>query len=189
MTQTTDEIVIGLDGKVLAAPVGSTVPDDVTTAWDGAWYDLGYTTEDGIRLTAAKTTNEIRGWPSPEVLRRWIDTRDLMASMTLRQFNGDNLLTALGGGTIEETSVDSDVFRYTPPDADDEGEFMLGVEWVDGDYTYRMFFRRGVVDDDVEIPVNRQDSVNLPISYKAIKPGTGATFELLTDDPAFDPAA
>lgn len=185
--QNTDEIFVGLAGQVYAAPVGATAPTDLAAAWDAAWIDLGFTTEDGVTLTDSKTLSEKRGWPSPHVLRRWVQTRDFMAAFTLVQFNAENLIRALGGGLVEEPSTG--VFSYSPPDDDDLGQFALGIEAVDGSRIYRFIIPSGVVDEAVEIPINRQDSTELPVSFKAQVPSAGSIYTMLTNDAAFDPGS
>lgn len=180
--QTTEEIVVGLAGHVYAAPVGTAAPTTVTTAWGAGWVDLGFTSEDGITMTEAKTLNEKRGWPSPRVLRRWIATRDFNVSFTLIQFNTANLIRALGGGTVTEVVG---VFTYAPPTDEELGEFALGVEWQDGADIYRLVVPEGLPGDNVDIPVNRSDSIMLPFNYMATVPGTGIPYQIITNDASF----
>lgn len=192
--QTTEEIVVGLAGQVYAAPVGTAAPTTVATAWGAGWVDLGYTSENGITMTEAKSLNEKRGWPSPRVLRRWIATRDFNVAFTLIQFNTANLIRALGGGTVTEgttggtTPTPTGVFTYEPPTDEELGEFALGVEWQDGADIYRLVVPEGLPGDNVDIPVNRSDSIMLPFNYMATVPGTGVPYSIITNAAAFNAA-
>lgn len=183
MAQDATEIVVALGGHVYLAGVGNTVPTTTATAWPAGWADLGYTSEDGITINFSQTYNEKRGWPSPDVLRTWINQRDFSVAFSLIQFNSATLITALSGGTVDVVS--GSIFRYTPDDGDTPHEFALGIEWSDGADIYRLIIRRAMVSEPVSFQVNRQDSVDLPVTAKALVPSSGLMWEIITNDADF----
>lgn len=183
MAQDATEVVVGLGGHVYVAGVGNTVPTTTATPWPAGWHDLGYTSEDGLTINFSQTFNEKRGWPSPDVMRTWINQREFSVGFTLIQFNSKSLILALGGGTVDV--VTGSIFRYTPDDGDTPSEFALGCEWTDGADIYRLIVRRAMVSEPVSFVVNRQDSVDLPITAKAMVPTSGLMWEIVTNDADF----
>lgn len=183
MTTNASELVVGANGSVHVAPLGTPVPTDPTTAYDAAFKDLGFNTEAGVKLRDAKTMQEIKGWQSFYTIRRIITARDLLITFSLMQWNEDTVPLAFGGGTI--TATGGGVHKYTPPAPQTIDERMLGVDWVDGTKHYRLLVFRGMVTDAVETELTRQKESDLPIAFGLTADGVTDPWLLYTDDPAF----
>ena len=52
----------GLTGKVWAAPIGTPLPTDATTALDAAFVDLGYISADGVKQVPDRSTTDHKAW-------------------------------------------------------------------------------------------------------------------------------
>ena len=185
MAQDPRQIRVAVGGGDIAfAPVGSRLPEDVTTALDPAFVIGGYTTEDGATYSYTPEITEIRSWQSKTATRILLTGADVTARFSLQQQNAENLQFALGGGTIE--TVRPGLYKYTFP-ADDATleENALVIVWKDGSFDFRLVLPRGAVSEGVESQVNRSDASLLPVTFRALG-GPGNTPYLLTNDPAYE---
>lgn len=186
-----DEVRVGVTGNLYYAPQGSTAPDDVATAWDAEWVDLGYLSEDGFVITPTTDSSDIMVWQSLASVRKLMTSRTLELKYTLMQHDAETFKLAMGGGDIVASGVAPDeVYTYTAPGAGDVDERMFGLEWRDGPLTYRFVFPRGVVTDVGDIGFLRTDAVKfeLTTSVLAVDDVT-PLFTYITNDAAFAAAA
>lgn len=185
MSKDTNEIVVGANGSVRVAPLDATEPASIDVAFSGDWTDLGYTSEDGVTVTDAKTVEDIPVWQLFYPARKIVTSRDFMAAFVLRQFSGAQVEFAFGGG---EVTVNGEGFRYTPPSPEDLDIRKLAVEWLDGDKTYRLIVTQGIVTENVETKLVRNAAADLPITFGGIGQAGIALWYLDTDDPTFSEA-
>lgn len=176
MAQDATEVVVGANGDVFVAPVGSNLPVDVDDPLDTAFSEaLGFTSEDGVTATDGKTTTNIGAWQSFYPLRTIVTERNFSVAFVLRQWNQDTVSLAFGGGTFEATGSFT---KYTPPDPSVIDERVLVVDWADGDDHYRLVVPRCTVSEDVATQVTRTNAADLPITMTVLAPAEG-------DDPWF----
>jgi hypothetical protein len=186
MAKDTDQIVVGANGTIRVAPVATADPADVAAAWPAGWVDLGYTSEDGVTFTDARTLEAIPVWQLLYPARRVVTERDATVAFTLRQFSRDQVVFAFGGGdVVEDPPAASGNFRYTPPAPEVIDERRLGVEWLDGDKTFRLILPRGIVTENVETKIVRTAATDLPITFGILGVDGVDPWYLLTDDPDF----
>ena len=183
MSKSTDQIIVGANGTVRVAPVGATEPADISAAWDAAWTDLGYTSEDGVKFRDTKSVESIPVWQLFYPARRVISERDFMVEFALRQFAGSQVEFAFGGGAVTEDAAGK--YRYSPPAPEVIDDRALGIEWLDGDYSFRLIVPRGMVSEDVETQLARATAADLPITFGVIGEDGVEPWYLLTDHPAF----
>lgn len=169
-----DEVFIGGAGHVYVAPVGSTEPTDTTTAWDAAWVELGYTTDEGVTITPGKTITDIPAWQSRYPVRRLVTAETFETNFSLLQWNEDTLSLAFGGGTWT-----GDVF--TPPAAGSVDERALGIEATDGDKTTRIIIPRGIVSTVGGIQVVKTAANPIPITFGALGTAGQDPFSIIAD--------
>lgn len=180
-----DEIVVGSNGSIFTAPTGTAIPASIAVALGEAWVDAGYVTEDGVTFTDGKSLESIRAWQSLYDLRKVVSSKEATAAFSLMQWSGDNVKRAFGGGDIAEIVADSGNFRYTPPAPESIDEFMLAIEWVDGDKDYRLIFPKGMVSENVEVNITRTAAGLLPITFSILGEDGEDPWILDTNDPAF----
>src|SRR5207248_4431686 len=99
-----------------------------------------YTTEDGVKLSLSRNVADVRASQSFYPVRRIVTSIDIQAEFTLEQWNTENLLVALGGGTITEPS--NNIFKYTPPAESAIAEYALLTRTVDGSKVYLWAYTR-----------------------------------------------
>lgn len=185
-----DEIVVGANGSIHVAPVGTAAPADPVEAYGAGWVDLGYASEDGVTLTVSKELGTVDVWQSFFPGRRMVTGRDLAAAFVLRQWNEGNIVLAWGGGEVTHVVADGppavvEHWRYEPPAPEDVDERTLAVDWVDGTKHYRLIIVRGMVTENVETKLAKADAADLPITFGIIGEDGVVPWFLLTDDPAF----
>lgn len=183
MAQTTSEILVGADGSIHVAAVGTTAPTTPTASYAGGWAELGFASTEGVKVHDGKTLEEINVWQSFYAVRRIITAREFTASFQLAQWNADTVALAFGGGEV--TSPSGGVFKYTPPDPQTLDERALGIDWQDGSKDYRLIIPRGIVQDAVDTDVSRSAAALLPIVFGVITDGSTDPWYLLTNDPSF----
>lgn len=156
-----DEVFIAGGGHVYIADIGATEPTDTTSAWDGDWTELGYTTDAGVTITPSQTITDIPAWQSRYPVRRIVTAETFDVSFGLLQWNQDTLSLAFRGGTWI-----GDV--YTPGEAGVVDERALGIEAIDGDKITRIIIPRGMVTDVGGINLVRTGANPLPITFSAL---------------------
>lgn len=186
MGKDTDEIVVGANGTVWTAAVGTVAPVDQAAAPGVGWTDLGYTSEDGLTFNDSKTLEVIRVWQLFHAARRIVTERDTTMSFVLRQWNADTVPFAFGGGTLTEPTPGN--YKFVPPDPEDVGEKALMLDWVDGTKHYRLIIPRGTVTEAIESNLVRTAAADLPIGFGVLGSDGVDPWTLLTDDPAFEVA-
>lgn len=185
MAKETDEIVVGANGTVRVAPVGTAVPVGIAASYAGTWIDLGYTSEDGVTVRNSRTTVEIPVWQLMYAARRAVTGRDFTVAFVLRQWNESIVPFAFGGGSIATTAGPPAYYTYTPPDPEDLDERALSVEWTDEAKTYRLHIPRGIVTENVETKIARANAADLPITFGVVGADGVTPWTLITNDPAF----
>lgn len=185
MPQDSDEILVAAKGDIYIAPVGTSLPTTEVAALNGAFINLGYTTEEGTSLNYGQTTEEIGAWQSATPVRRIRTGTSMAVTFNLLQFNRLSTSLAFGGGTWSNASATS--WRYDPPDEDDAvAEYAMVVDWQDGSKKTRLVMERSTVSEDVQTTLVRTNAAVLPITLKSLKPENGASaWYQVTGDPEF----
>ena len=181
------EIRVAGTGRVLAAPLGTSVPSDLTTAWAAGWKDLGYTTTDGIKFNKKDKIDPVDTWQSVSPARFVYSDRDLTMKFALLQLNEDTLPFFFGGDSVSETATGSKIYRYLVAAEPKKDERMLGVEFADGDsIKYRFVVHRGQVTDTEELSLMRTAAIKLGITFTAMAVDNATPLATwLMNDPAF----
>jgi hypothetical protein len=65
MSLETSEVRAGITGELYAAPVGTALPTDTSTALNAAFKGLGYFSEDGVTETFERTPRTSRPGRTP----------------------------------------------------------------------------------------------------------------------------
>ncbi|MFE7838014.1 phage tail protein [Streptomyces sp. NPDC057474] len=186
-----NEIRVAGTGRILVAPVGTTVPTDVTSAWAADWKDLGYTSQDGIKLAKKDKLDPVETWQSVSPARFIYSDRDLTVKFQLLQLNEDTLPFFMGGDAVAETAANSGVYKYDLAADPKFNEKALGIEFSDGtDITYRFVVARGQVTETEELSLTRTASIKLGVTFTALAvDNTKPLATFLMKDPAYGTAS
>lgn len=179
----TAETLLGLPGKVLTAPLGTTAPADESASWPSGWIDLGEVTTDGLKWRDSKTMAVFRAWNFFWPIRRSITERDFQVSFNLLQFNKTTVPVATGGATVSTLSTGHYKISAPAPAALDERA--VGCEWVDGSNVLRLVLPKGVVTDQVESNPTRAKLGELPIVFSIEGSDSSDAYYFLTNMSGF----
>lgn len=184
MPNNANNVIVAGNGKVYVAATSTPAPTNFTTALNAAFLagELGFISEEGATFTESKDVTDINAWQSFYAIRKIVTSRNVEVSFALREWNKRTVEFALGG----TVAVNAAEWSYTPPAPETLAEKSLVLEWLDGSKGYRLYFPRGIVTEAVESTLTRTSAADLPITFGAIDPGTGASiYKLFTNDVAF----
>lgn len=180
--QNANEVVVGANGQIYVAATTVAGPTAVDSVLDVGFTELGFMSEEGAKISDAKTVEAIGAWQSFYAIRRIVTAREFSVSFALRQWNRENVPFALGGGLVTGTPGD---YKYTPPGPSVIDERSLVLDWQDGTKNFRLYIPRGMTQDSVESALMRTAAADLPIVFSVLSDGVTDPYSLFTDDPAF----
>jgi hypothetical protein len=163
----------GKPGKLRIAPLGTTEPTGVATAWGAGWVPLGYTDE-GSAFNYNINTDNVEVAEELDVLARVTTGRDASVEFALAEITYRNLTIAFNGGIIVG---DDTAWTFEPPDLGNEQRVMLGWD-ASPDYAtndLRIVFRQCLQGGSLGLE-NRKGATKSTISanFQLEKPTSGA---------------
>lgn len=181
------EVVVGANGQVYAAPVGTTAPADMSASFSASWLNLGYVSEDGITFDPTMDLNSIMVYQSAFPIRRDVTTRSATLSFTLMQWSKTTIPFAWGGGAVATSGTGAtEIHTYTPDALGTAPDYRaVAIAWSDGTKDYRLFIPKGIITDLGEFNLTREDAAGLPVTFEALGQSGVNPFYFYTDDPAF----
>ncbi len=167
-------------GTLYIAPVGSTEPTDLSTAWDAAWVALGYT-EEGSAFSFENTFEDVPVAEELDPIDILQTARNISVTFQAAELTAENLSTALNGGTLTTSgTAPAGIVTFEPPAAGDFTYVALG--WEADDSLERWVFRKGIQTGNVEIARRKAPAKALiPMSFRFVKPSGSAPFKFIHD--------
>lgn len=183
MALNTAEVLIGANGNIYAAPVGTTAPADFSIAYSASWLELGYADEDGLNFSQGRDFEDINAWQEFDPVRMIVTGRNVSMSFNLLQWNKNTLPLAMGGGTIVTSGTGGTLkYQFTPAAAGTIDERAFSVSWVDGTRNFRLFIPRGIVTDEVSFALNKASAAALTLSVRALGVSGSSGYYLYSSD-------
>lgn len=127
---------------------------------------------------------DIQAWQLFYPARKIVDQRTFKLVFDLLQWSKDTVKLAFGGGAITTTSG-AGHFQYAPPDPSTLDTRALAIEWTDGSVHYRLIVPKGLVEDNVQSMLSRNEAAPLPIGFGVVGQAGVSPWYMLTDDPSF----
>jgi hypothetical protein len=186
MGNSADEIRVAGNGSVFVAEPGTTLPASISVALGAGFINTGYINDDGVTFLDGKTVEPINVWQSFYPPRQIVTEKEASAAFALMQWDLENLKLAYGGGDVVEDAPGE--YSYHPPQPGEIDERIMVIEWVDGDYNYRLIIPNGMVSENVETELTKSAASELPITFAILGEDGVDPWYLQTDDPAFNPA-
>lgn len=177
-TLTPDDVAVAQSGIVLAAPVGSTAPTDVTTAWDPAFVQLGYLSEDGVTWDPSIDFEDIGVWQDINPVRSIPSKAAQTFQFQARETNPGTVGLYLPDATITSTATIATIEAPSSPGADFR---MFGIEWYDGADVNRLIIPRGLVKARASMKLNRTSNQVYDMTVTAYANGTPNIYTWLTN--------
>lgn len=177
MAGTSTNVRIG-PGILYIAPLGSTEPSDLSTEWDAAWVEVGYTHE-GSTFGFDQTFEDVPVEEEYDPIDTLQTGRQISVSFAAAEITATNLQRAFNGGEI---TSGSDIVTFEPPAAGEVTRVMLG--WEADDSKERWVFRRCVQVGSVEMARRKApNKATIPLQFRATKPDGEQPFKaILLDD-------
>lgn len=153
-------------GRLLIAPLGTTEPTNLSTAWDNAWTEVGFTNE-GHTVTYEPSFEAV------EVAERLIpisydpSSAEMKVAFEAAEITAVNLKYAFNGGTIDTAGG---VTTFEPPEFGSVTRAMLGWEADDG--LERLLFRKVIQTGTVEMARKKApDKALIGVEFLVEDPG------------------
>lgn len=182
MALASSELQYAGNGEVYVAPVGTTMPTDVTTALAVTWIGLGYTTPDGVRLSPSMDINDIDAWQSLYPIDKRVSSRDLQIGFSLLQVNKETFKLTFGGGTW---STVTGTHKFVPPAPEAIDYRAVVVELIDGANKTRVLVPKVMVSDPGELQIRRSEPAAIDITLSLVTTGSGDPYNVLSNDAKF----
>lgn len=164
-------------GKLYIAPLGSTEPNDLATAWDSAFTPLGYTNE-GSNFVFDQTFENVEVAEELDPVAILQTKRDATVNFALAEITADNLARAFNGGDVQTAGG---MVTFEPPEAGDFTYVMLGWEADDG--LERWIFRKALQVGSVDMPRKKAPAkAVIPVSFRCTKPEGEKAFKAIFDE-------
>ena len=171
MTQTANEVVVGVSGSVYVAPVGTALPTTEATALNVAFVELGFVGEDGVQFTDNKTVEGIKAWQSFYDIRKIITEKEAAVEFMLKQWNKDTVKLAFGGGSLTNVGSGSHS-KYQPPSPTGTIDYRaMIIEWTDDTDKFRLVIPRGLITGEVTTNILRTSNADLPLHFDSVPAG------------------
>lgn len=161
MAQTASEVRVGVDGKVLVAPLGTTAPTGIDATWTGS-TDLGYISEDGLTEADSTTVEKIRAWQKRRIVRSVVTEGETTFQFTLIQTNEDILSEVYG---LEAGDITSGAFVSDPEVERPHKSYVIDV--IDGENLVRKYIPDGQVTEVGNRVYQNGAAIGYPITVMA----------------------
>ena len=168
-----------ISGAVFAAPIGTTLPTDATTALDNAFVCLGYVSEDGLTNNNEMDVSTIKAWGGAIVYRSLTELDDNFA-LTLIESENIDVLKAVYGDANVTTANDTTKVEVIAEDPQEKvWVFELALR---GGKAKRIVIPDGAVTAREAITYNDSDAIGYGITVSAYPDADGKThIEYLED--------
>lgn len=183
MANDADNVRVGLTGRILVGPLGSVGPTDLTSAWDPAWIDLGFLSEDGVEMSYSTETNSIPVWQSLSPARKILTGVDLTLAFTGMEMKRDVVTLYFPSATISTPSAG--VHSLAIPASPDPDERALGFEWEDGAIMNRLVVPRQEITERGSITISRSGAASLNMTSSAYATSAPEIATWLSNDPSW----
>jgi len=176
-----DLVRVGVTGNVYFAPVGTTLPTDVTTALNAAFKAVGYVNADALTESLSVTTEKVRAWQKKSGVRTLVTEFDWTfqfvalesSPLVLELYYGGADSTTTGG--VSKTVIPNDIAAV---------QKACVIEIVDGDVITRYAIPVAEVSDRGETKHSGSEGTGWDMTISIVGDET-ALGTRITNDPAF----
>ena len=192
-TINSSELVVPVRTYVWLAEVGTAAPADATAAMPAGWRTVGLTTEDSLKFNEEPNFEQVKSAQTDFPTRTFQTGDSATVEVDLQQWSGENFKAVYGGGEITPITPagggTATHYKFSPPRVGSRTEVAAIVEVIDGGKHYRYVIPRGMQMEGVSKDLAKTKESVLPLRL-AVQGGDDVDpWYLLTDDPAFAPAA
>lgn len=170
MALNSSNVLVALTGAVYVAPVGTALPTTAVAAWNAAFVDLGYLSEDGITEAHDDETADIKAWQNGDVVRSMITGSSATYSFTLIETTAAGLGLYYKGSTITGTGDGPATVAVKTPVAQ---RHAFGFDVIDGLNIVRWTIAEGEVSERGDITYKNDEAVAYELTVTAYPAANG----------------
>lgn len=162
-----------ISGAVFAAPIGTTLPTDATTALSNDFVCLGYVSEDGLTNNNEMDVSAIKAWGGAIVYRSLTELDDNFALTLIESENVDVLKAVYGDANVTTTADGTTKVEVIAEDPQEKvWVFDLALR---GNKAKRIVIPDGAVTAREAITYNDSDAIGYGITVSAYPDASGKT--------------
>ncbi|MFD9629794.1 phage tail tube protein [Streptomyces violascens] len=181
MSLNANAVRVAITGAAYVAAPKSKLPTDATTAWDAAFTDIGWISDDGITESNSADTSEVKGWQGGQTVRKVISSSEMTFQFTAIETSKTVLELYHKGSKVVTTSGKS-VLAIKAPGPDRRS---FGFDVIDGNSHIRIVVPDGEVTETGDITYKGDEAIGYELTVTAY-PGADGTVALkYSDDPAW----
>lgn len=183
---------IWVNAEVYTAPLGTTAPTDVVTAWAAAWLDLGLLSEDGMTESRTEDTTDHYAWGGV-LVRTTRSKHKRTFTVTCLEDNavlfdvlnpGSTDVNSAGGAGQPPAGTVTRTVKVPTPDPR-----AFGFEMRDGAVTKRIIVPRGEIVAVGDSTASDASMHMKELTINVYPSSTGTLYTEITNDPQAVPAA
>lgn len=176
--------------RVWLADSTALAPTGPTGAMPTGWWDVGLTDEDGSAFNTDPAFGEVRSHQSDYPTRKYVEGRSGRVEANLQEWSADNFAAVHGGGEVTEVEPATvpPTYKFVPPEGLPDS-LQACVEVIDGTKHYRYVIPACSQAEGVEQDLAKAGASTLPLRLDVEGQDGVPPWYLITDDPAFAPAA
>lgn len=178
MSGDTNNPRVWINADVRVAPLGSTAPTDIATAWDAAWDALGLLSEDGMTEQRSDTLTDMYAYGGILVRTTRSKHKRILKVIALEDnptvfaiVNPGSTVATVGGVTTRTVKVPG------------TNRKAFGLEVKDGDITKRLVIPAGEVTAIADSKIHDAEMTMKELDITVYPDSGGVLYIEITDDP------
>ena len=174
MANTATNVTVGkpkVGGAIYAAPLGSTLPTDSSTALDAAFKCLGYVSEDGVTNNNSPESDSVKAWGGDTVIVLQTDRPDSFAFTLLETLSQDVLNAVYGSANVVADAQGNLTVKAT-------ADAMAAQAWViemvmRGNRAKRIVIPNGTISELGEIAYKDDEAAGYKVTITDVPDSSG----------------
>lgn len=161
-------------GAIYRAPVGTTLPTSASAALAGAFLELGYVSEDGVKNTNEPSTENIKAWGGAVVLVVQTEKKDEWTFKLIESLNPNVLETVYGSSNVNYNAVNGTITVSAKPDQLEDASYVIDTI-MKGGALKRVVIPKGSLSNLAEIVYKDDEAIGYEITVSALPDSNGVT--------------
>lgn len=161
-----------VSGAVFRAPIGTTLPTSATATLNGAFYELGYVSEDGVRNNNTPDTDNVKAWGGATVLVVMNEKTDEWTLTLIEALNPNVLETVYGNAHMTYNGGAGTITVEATPDQLEDACYVIDMA-LKGGALKRVVIPQGSLSELGEIVYKDDEAIGYEITINAIPDSSG----------------